>query len=155
MSPLKRITQLESQTQPHHHESCEPRHPRRGTLVLWCRRFTHGEDSDAPKGMCNYGMCDMAQGNRALEWIWERVAGTEAGSIEAVPLGGAPPSAALCTVLFSPHYKVAFIKGTKVGGSSVMHMSGMCHGARSRMSDLKVCVCHLCASCQLACRLIQ
>ena len=73
------------------------------------------------------GMCGMKRAKAVWNWAWEQTLGREDGRVAVLPLGVAPPKAALCTVLFNPVYKMIFIKNTKVAGTSVFVKFGqMC-----------------------------
>ena len=55
------------------------------------------------------------------------------------PIGAAPPRAALCAVLFNPVYKVAFIKNTKVGGTSLASALGGHCKPEMTFEEVQVC----------------
>ena len=89
--------------------------------------------------MCKLGMCDMRQAQKVFDWVWAQTKLLKRNKLPAPEaLGVLPPKAALCTVLFNPYYKVAFVKNTKVGGSSMVSgLGGHCNPDAS-LQDLAV-----------------
>ena len=85
---------------------------------------TSRKDFPSIPEFCRMKMCDPRMAEGAFSWVWDQIKGEEGGIVSRMPLGTVPPKAALCTMLFNPVYKVAFVRSTKVGGTSLMNAIG-------------------------------